>query len=78
MALAAEDVALGAVTGPAAVLAPALLCAVCSLFIYLFIFGRVYGLMSPTSIAESVCDHFHTLYLLDLLFYITHVTVNIS
>lgn len=37
MALAAEVVALSAVTGPAAVLAPALLCAVCSLFIY-FIF----------------------------------------
>lgn len=73
MALTAEDVALGAVTGPAAVLASALLCAVCSLFIYFIFFGRVYDLVSPASIAESICDHFYTLYLLYFLFYITHV-----
>lgn len=68
---AGGDVALPAVTGPAAVPGSAAFSAVCSVFIFV----RITDLMSPNSIAESVCDCFYALYVLDLLFYMMHVTV---
>lgn len=48
------------------------LCCLQSFYLFYF-FGRVYDLVSPASIAESICDHFYTPYLLYFLFYIMHV-----